>query len=360
MRQFHSTKTKRKGTHFTWEERLVLDRLLNGKASSRIRSPQKLAEILGKSKRTIQREVKRGWTTKVDTYLREFKAYNPDLSQLKADENLLAKGPDLKLGCDFELVNKIADLIINYHYSPDAIIMHFNKQGWPSETRISIRTLYRYIDDDLIPNVTTDNLLRKRKRKKCRVKGPRRHARAASARKSISLRPDEIKSRQVEGHWEMDCVVSGRGKGTSALLTLTERSKRYQIIRKIKDQSSYSVVAELDKIERNRGSRSFRKIFKTITCDNGSEFMDTEGMERSALTLIPRTDIYYAHPYCASERGSNENANGIIRRFIPKGSAIKDYSKESILEIQDWMNNYPRRILNGLSANETFQSILQT
>ena len=319
MRLFKTNKPLRKGTHFKWEERLILERMLNSKKADRIRSLQGMADILCKSKRTIQREIKRGLTTKLDTYLKEYKAYSPDLAQLRADENLRAKGLDLKLGCDYVLVESVSSMIKDKHFSPDAIIMYFNSNGWPTDTRICVRTLYRYIAEGLVPNVTTEDLLHKGRRSKSNRKGHRRHGRAASAKKSIVLRPKEVESREEEGHWEMDCIVSGTGKGNDALLTLTERSKRYQLIRKIKDQSSASVVAELDKLERSYGSRRFREIFKTITCDNGSEFIDTAGMERSCKTLSSRTDIYYAHPYCASERGSNENANGMIRRFIRRG-----------------------------------------
>lgn len=357
MGRYQINRLDRKGTHFTWEERLILHRLMN-REKTKIKSPQKLALIFGKSKRTIQREIKRGWTTLQASDLSYFKTYSPDLAQLKTDENLKAKGPDLKLGRDFSLVQDISHRIKEDHFSPDAIIMHYNKTDWPSETRICTRTLYRYIAEGLIPGVTSVDLLHKGKRSTLSKKVPRRHARAASARKSITLRPEQVNLRLEEGHWEMDCVVSGKGKGNEALLTLTERSKRYQIIRKIKDQSAASVTGELDKLERLYGSKCFRNIFKTITCDNGSEFMNTAGMENSCLTKKLRTDIFYAHPYCASERGSNENANGIIRRFIPKGTAIKDISKVRIKEIQDWMNNYPRRLLGGLSSKEAFHTAM--
>ena len=104
-----------------------------------------------------------------------------------------------------------------------------------------------------------------------------------------------------------------------------------------------SIVAELYMLERTVGSRRFREMFKTITCDNVSEFMNAVGLERSCLTKTKkRTTVYYAYPYSAYERGSNEHANGIIRRFIPKGFAIAKVTKQRIREIQDWMNNYPQ------------------
>ena len=355
MGQIQIIREEKKGTHFKWEERLIMHKLMN---HSKITSPKELAKTLGKSVRTIQREIKRGWETFTASDLSTFEAYSPDIAQRKADENLKAKGPDLKLGSDFALVEDIAQLIKRLHYSPDAVIMHYEKNGWPTETRISVRTLYRYITEELIPDVSENNLLHKGKRAKPRQKGPKRHSRAVSAQKSITTRPPEVENRGVQGHWEMDCVVSGKGQGSTALLTLTERSKRYELIRKIPNQTSASVVNELDKLERNLGSRHFCEIFKTITCDNGSEFMNAWGMERSCLTKRNRTTVYYAHPYSACERGSNENANGIIRRFIPKGVAIGKITKQRIKQIQDWMNNYPRRILNGLSANEAFEGMM--
>ncbi len=355
MGQLQIIREENKGKHFKWEERLVLDKLLN---HMKISSPTELADILGKSIRTIQREIKRGWDTFTASDLSTFEKYSPDIAQRKASENLQAKGADLKLGSDFILVENIAQLIKKHHYSPDAVIMHYEKSGWPTEIRICVRTLYRYIAEGLIPEVSEKDLLHKGKRSKPRQKGSKRHSRAASAQKSITNRPKEVEQRKVVGHWEMDCVVSGKEQGSAALLTLTERAKRYQLIRKIPNQSSSSVINELDKLEKALGSRRFRETFRTITCDNGSEFMNFPGMQRSCFTQINRTEIFYAHPFSACERGSNENANGIIRRFIPKGSAINKVTKQKVKEIQDWMNNYPRRILDGLSANEAFGGVL--
>ena len=355
MGQKQLIREEKKGTHIQWEERLILHKLMN---HMKISSPKELAETLGKSVRTIQREIKRGWDTFTASDLSTYEAYSPDIAQRKAEENLKAKGPDLKLGSDFTLVEDIARLIKKQHYSPDAVLMHYEKNGWPTETRISVRTLYRYIAEGLIPDVSEEELLHKGKRAKPRQKGPKKHSRAVSAQKSITNRPAEVENREVSGHWEMDCVVSGKGQGCAALLTLTERSKRYELIRKIPDQTSASIVNEIDKLERTLGSRRFRELFKSITCDNGSEFMDALGMERSCLAKRNRTTVYYAHPYSACERGSNENANGIIRRFIPKGSAIGKITRQRIKQIQDWMNNYPRRILAGLSANEAFEGML--
>lgn len=107
------------------------------------------------------------------------------------------------------------------------------------------------------------------------------------------------------------------------------------------------------------GSSKFRETFKTITCDNGCENLDFEGIQRSTLTNIERTKVYYAHPYSSWERGSNENANRLIRRFIPKGTDIGKCSRKQIQMIEHWINNYPRRILNGQSSNMVLEKMLQ-
>ena len=97
------------------------------------------------------------------------------------------------------------------------------------------------------------------------------------------------------------------------LLVLTERQTHAEHILVMKDKTSASVCAALDRLEQFYGER-FKELFKSITCDNGCEFLDAEGIVKSCLGECPRTSLYYAHPYCASERGSNENANRLIRR----------------------------------------------
>ena len=148
----------------------------------------------------------------------------------------------------------------------------------------------------------------------------------------------------------MDTVV-GKSGTKEVLMVMTERKTLSEIVRKISSKSQYCIVKELDKMERKMGSKKFRETFKTITCDNGCENLDFQGIERSILTKSKRTKVYYAHPYSAWERGSNENANKLIRRFIPKGADIGKFSHERIKVIEHWINNYPRRSLNGLSSN---------
>ena len=153
--------------------------------------------------------------------------------------------------------------------------------------------------------------------------------------------------------WEIDLVVGGKGKGSTALLTLIERKTRKQIIRKLKNKTQKAVIRAINGIERQMGSEAFRTVFRSITADNGSAFLDYEALEHS-VSSGSRTHIYYAHPYSSWERGSNENGNRIIRRFIPKGCDISKYTRKQIQAVEDWINNYPRKVLDFETAEERF------
>ncbi len=220
-----------------------------------------------------------------------------------------------------------------HNYSPYAVIAEFNNNGWPTETRICEKTLYIYIYEGVIPGVSEEDLQMKGKGRK-QVKCKRNHKNAALAPKSIAYRPKRISTREEFGHWEGDTVVGGKCKGSECLLTITERKTRAEIARKLPDKSAKSVVHAFETIERELGTGNFKRLFKSITFDNGTEFQDISGIEKSAFGKKNKTTIYLTHPYCASERNTNERHNEIIRRFIPKGCLVKEYSKSRIKNIQ--------------------------
>jgi len=347
-----SINTRCRHTHFKWEERLLLQYYNSGtNGYEKITSPTLLGQLLSKSERTIRRELKRGMVNHLDSELRQISVYNAEYAQNNADSLNSAKGPSIKLGRDWALVESISKLIKTDNYSPYAVLQHFERDGWPSDTRICEKTLYNYIEAGDIPEITEKDLLYAGKRRKPKTK-PKRHSRAMNAVRSIDKRPQKVDERIEVGHWEMDTVYSGKEYSPTCLLTLTERKTRTEIIRKIRDRTADSVTAEIDKLERQIGGAAFRKLFRSITADNGGEFSNVVGLEGSVLNKQSRTCIYFAHPYSSFERGTNENHNGIIRRFLPKGSDIGSWTKQSIREIQDWMNKYPRKILNGRTPLE--------
>ena len=220
------------------------------------------------------------------------------------------------------------------------------KQSGKFNKTLHWKTIYNYLDKDIFLNISNKDLWEKSRRKKRKYRKTRIAYNNIKGT-SITERPKEAENRQVAGHWEMDTVESGKG-AKAALLVLTERASRTEEIYKLKGKTQQEVKKALDKVERRLGAKAFRKRYKTITCDNGSEFLAMDELEKSIINKKKkRTKVYYCHPYSAFERGSNENANKMIRRFIPKGANIDDYSEDEIQKIQDYINNCPRRILGG-------------
>lgn len=126
-----------------------------------------------------------------------------------------------------------------------------------------------------------------------------------------------------------------------------ERKTRASLYILIKNKTQKEVIRAV-KRARKRVGGNFTEVFKTITADNGSEFLDSEAIKEAAKC----GEVYYAHPYSSWERGSNENGNRILRRFIPKGTDIGKVTEEGLQRIEDWVNNYPRRIHGYKTANE--------
>lgn len=210
---------------------------------------------------------------------------------------------------------KLKHCIVDEKYSPYATLAELNIKGWPSETRAVEKTLYNRVNGGLIPGVSNTDLPNKGEKYKENGSG-KNFSRAKCAEHSIDNRPKEVEDRENFGHWELDTVKGGKDTSTACLFTMTERKSRNEITRKMPDAKGKSTVEVLDKIERKLGSEAFRRIFITMACDGGTEFMDIEGIERSCIDGKQRTKLYFAHPYTACGRGTNENHNRILRRFF--------------------------------------------
>ena len=131
---------------------------------------------------------------------------------------------------------------------------------------------------------------------------------------------------------------------------MAERKTRKCIIRLIDEKNQKYVIREIDKLERKYGSK-FKTYFKTITFDNGGEFLNYDSIEQSKISKGKRLTIYYAHPFCSSERRSNENMYKLIRKFIPKHENFNKTTDRYINYIENWINNYPRKIFGYKSSN---------
>ena len=143
----------------------------------------------------------------------------------------------------------------------------------------------------------------------------------------------------------------GKAGTKAATLTITDRKGRTEMAYIIPDKKAASVRAVFDRLERKLGKRRFREQFKSITTDNGSEFLEYEQLTQS-IYGGKRFEVYYCHSYSAWEKGTNENHNRFLRRFFPKGTDFTKVSQRQLQEAVDWMNNYPRKILDWKTPNE--------
>ncbi len=339
----------KKRRNLTFTQRLQIETLYNAK-----KTKKEIAQILGLHLCTIYRELKRGayeHTTKQDTFwygvrIKKQIKYSAQISQDRYDLLCSGKGRPIKLGKDFAFVRYMEKRVIKDKISACAVLGEIKYKNMQFDTNISKTTLYRYIEMGLFPHIRLEK--RKKEYKKVKIK-------RAPKGTSIERRPKEIKQRNSFGHWEMDCVC---GKTKPVLLVLSERLTRKEIIFKMENQKTISVVKCLNILERRFG-KTFKKLFKSITVDNGSEFADFHGIEKSSYGHGKRTSVFYCHPYCSSERGTNERLNREIRRLIPKGSDIGKYTIQDIQRVEDWVNNYPREIFNYATSSELFEKHLQ-
>lgn len=345
-------KNERKGKHLTFTERLQIE-----VARKQGLKPKEIAKLIGKSIRTIYYELKRGTyghKTNVYDYYgdkvgeRYEQRYSPDVAEEKYRQNLQAKGAPLKIGNDYELAEYIENRIVNDGLTPLAVLGEIKRNNLPFKTSICVSTLYGYIYKNVFLRLEMKHLPIKAKQKKRRKKMTIARAPRGT---SIEKRPAVINDRTDFGHWEMDCVD---GPTKNSLLVFSERMTRKEIIFNIPNKKTETIVGCINILERRYG-KLFRKVFKSITVDNGSEFSDVHGMEKSIYSG-QRTKIFYCHPYSSWERGTNERMNREIRRRIPKGTDLRIITAQKAQEVEDWLNNYPRPILNFATANELFDA----
>ena len=341
---------RRRFKHLTWNDRLKIEAFLKcGKAV------QEIADEIGVHRNTIYNEIKRGRYTHRNSDWTEEERYSPEIAQAAYKEHLAAKGPGLKIGRDHRLAEYIERRIMDDGYSPAAVLGEIKVKGLHFDTTICEATLYSYIKKGVFLHLEATHLPRQGMKKR-QYKKVKKTAARPSAGRSIEKRDPEIDARAEVGHWEMDCV-EGKKKTKETLLVLSEWKARKEIMVKMKDHTAGSVVAALDRIERRYG-KLFSKVFQTITVDNGSEFSDVEGLERSCLRKGKRTTVYYCHPYSSYERGTNENTNGMIRRWFPKGTDFGKVPAKAIQAVEDWLNAYPRGVLGFRCADDVFDEAL--
>jgi len=342
MASSHSNTDKRTFKHLT-----AFDRGRIAALHKEGKSLQAIANAVGCHKSTISRELQRGTVTQMKTNGKMVKIYFPDTGQRVYEENRKACGAKFKLDKAIHFIQFAENKILKERWSPDAICGYAKYCGLFEDNIVSTKTLYNYIDSGLLGVKNIDlsmkvrlNTKKKHSRKNKRVLG-----------RSIEERPSEVEDRQEFGHWEIDTVIGKKTKD-NALLTLTERKTRNEIIFKIDAKDTLSVTDALEKLKYQYGNQ-FSKVFKSITADNGSEFADL-GIDFEKNT----TKVYFTHPYASWERGTNERHNGLIRRFIPKGKSISSVDDQTISYVENWCNRLPRKALGYKTPGECFQKEL--
>lgn len=330
--------------HLTTYERIKIEGYVKAKLSV-----SEIAKALNRHYSTIYRELKRGQCKLMNYSYEYYTSYSAEIGRNTHKSNMQKCGvQDLKIGKNFEYMSFIENLIKNKKYSPASAIAMASKQGF--KFQLSKTTIYRYIDNNYFLSITNKDLPVGKYSKHSYNKVKSLPTKNIFCQR-ITERPKAIDLRQDVGHWEMDTVVGQRNGKSTSLLVLTERKTRHEIIMKISSRTAKEVVKSLDKLQRKYKSK-FKTIFKTITCDNGSEFMDTNGIEKGN-----RTKLFYCHAYSSWERGSNENANKLIRRFIPKGTDISKYTNKQIQQIENWINNYPRKLFEWKCSNDLYKEL---
>ena len=299
--------------HLTLKERQLIEVWTSEGKSNRY-----IAKLLGKSHQTINNEIKRGMVLQQLRSGLYKRVYRAEYAQRKYIQNRKKSVRHIRL--DKETYKRIK-YYLKRHYSPEMIV----NKGYVD---IPVSTIYYWIHQGYLGS-QRDCLIYPQKTKR---KRPVRSEKFKSFGRSIDERPDYINERSEIGHFEIDTVILTREKN-QCLLTMTDRKSRYEIIRLIKDKTSKSV---------NEALSSLIKEYevKSITADNGTEFARLSD-------VISKDNIYYAHPYCSQERGSNENHNRLIRRHLPKG--CKNSTSAEVARIELWINKYPKRMFNYLT-----------
>ena len=316
------------------KERIIIQTLLTEK-----KSQSYIAAKLNRPRSTISRELKK-WR-----FNSEIK-YDANLANWCAEDDYKNKRNLDKINTHNRLKIYVYRGLLN-KISPEQIAGRI-KLDYPNDItmRISYEAIYMHIyrhrqaklNKKLIDLLPYHKSIRKSR------KGTKRKSIKIRNRISIDDRPKEVEKRDIVGHWEGDLIIGT--KQSSAIGTIVERKTRYTYIVKVENKKSKNVTKSFAKALNQLG----RNCRKSITYDNGVEMAN-----HLWLTKKTGMTVYFAHPYSSWERGTNENTNGLIRRFFPKGTDFNLVSESQLKIVQDKLNNRPRKVLGFRTPAEMLQ-----
>lgn len=307
-------------SHLSIIERGQLETLMKMGLSQRA-----IARHLNRNPSTISREIKRG--------VKNEQSYQSSASQKAYHERRRSSKPIGKFTPELkaELESKLEQT-----WSPEQIAGKYRMEGL---SQVCFKTIYRWLYEGRLQ--ATVNALRQ-KGKRLKPAETRGRFRAGT---SISQRPGEIQKRETFGHWELDTVVSSRGKSKACVGTFIERKTRMYLALKMPDRTAHSMEVACGVI----ASQFPPAAMRSATVDRGKEFACYASLERH-LGL----DVYFADPYSSWQRGSNENGNGLLREFFPKGHDFATVTDEQLACAIRLINNRPRKCLGFMSAHDAF------
>ena len=284
---------------------------------------------MGRSPSTICRELQRNRRPKTDAY-----------TAVVAHSYATARRRRERRGTHFSEDDwKLVVSRLKLKWSPEQISNRLKREGLLS---VSHESIYRYLLRDRRRKGRLYLYLRhvpKRRRKRYGTKDSRG---VLAGKRHISTRPDAAEKRLEFGHWEGDTVIGS--DRFHCLLTLVERKTGTSIIKKLTSRTTAEVNRALREVFKERG-----RDFKTITFDNGTEFHDYKALERDYPVIC-----YFATPYHSWERGSNENLNGLIRQYIPKGEHMRWVDQVNCTYISNQLNDRPRKRFDYQTPKELY------
>ncbi len=310
------------------DERNQLQRGLNEGRSLRA-----LARSMGRNPGTLSRECRRGWLQR---------SYDAVQGGGWARSHR-RRGP-CKLLPGSPLTEQVHALILERTWSPEQIAGRLQvEHPDDSSQRVSHETVYQYIyahPAGELKKLLVDALRQGHQKRRPRSRGKDRRGGIRNMR-SIRERPEEAQSREVPGHWEGD-LIKGAFNG-SAIGTLVDRSTRFVILAKVDDSSAEAVLEGFTRRLRTLP----RALRKTLTYDQGREMARHEELEKRT-----HLRVYFADPHSPWQRPTNENTNGLLRQYFPKGTDLSQYSQQYLTKVAEEMNNRPRKSLGFLTPSE--------
>lgn len=316
--------------HLTQNERYYICRQI-----ANFISINKIAQQLNVHKSTIYREINRNSRGEND--------YDSDYADKKSS---LVKSNASRLKCFKQFTNPVILYIeeeLKIKWSPEQISgrlkIDMNKS-------ISHVTIYKYIKHDKANGGKLFKLLSHQGRK---YRYGATNTSNIIDRIDISQRPKIVDKKTRIGDFEVDTIVTKKNSGTTCLFTMVDRRSKLTFIRKVENRYSLSIKETIENIYLNTVIP-----IRTITSDNGPEFA-----EHKAISENISCGFYFARPYRSCDRALNENTNGLIRKFIPKGSDLDKITEDEIRNIENLLNNRPRKTLKFRTPNEVITKYLQ-